>query len=71
MKKILVILIVTLLITTTFQTISSIGEVKDQYQEQSDECEYFENYAWQQFVPSLAELTRVEVFIAETGELLE
>lgn len=45
--------------------ISSTGEVKDQYQENCGECEFFENYAWQQFVPTISKLTRVEVCVAQ------
>ncbi len=74
-KEIIGILVMMLLIATalssvgtvTVRTTPSTGEVKDQYQDECDECEFFENYAWQQFVPTMEELTRVEVNIAETG----
>ena len=45
--------------------ISPLGEVKDQYQEDCYECRYFDNYAWQQFVPTKSKLLRVEVSIAQ------
>ena len=51
--------------SNTIFEISSLGEVKDQYQEDCYECWYFDNYAWQQFVPTKSKLLRVEVSIAQ------
>ena len=71
-KKIVGILVMTLLIATVFPAVGAMnsyniypmtGEVKDQYQEWSDECIYIDDYEWQEFVPTLAKHTRVEVKI--------
>jgi hypothetical protein len=51
--------------SNTHPEISPTGEVKDQYQENCGDCEYFDNYAWQQFVPTKSKLLRVEVCIAQ------
>jgi hypothetical protein len=45
--------------------ISIRGEVLDQYQENCGECEYFEVSVWQQFVPTISKLLRVEVCVAQ------
>jgi hypothetical protein len=44
--------------------ISSIGQVKDQFQETCYMCDFFPNYAWQQFVPTISKLLWVDVSIA-------
>ncbi|HEC81162.1 MAG TPA: hypothetical protein ENI42_01880 [Thermoplasmatales archaeon] len=44
---------------------SGLGEVKDQYQEWSDECIYISDYEWQEFVPTMDNLVRVEVKIVQ------
>jgi len=49
---------------TSFE-ISSMVEVMDQFQENCSDCEFFANYAWQQFVPTMVMLTRVEVSVAQ------
>jgi len=70
--KIVGILVMTLLIATTLPAVGTMdnnnvysrtGEVKDQYQEWSDECIYIDDYEWQEFVPTMAQHTRVEVKI--------
>jgi PKD repeat protein len=40
-------------------------EVLDQVQETCGSCDFFDNYAWQAFVPSMTNLVRVEVCIAQ------
>ena len=72
-KKIIGILIVTLLLSASALSIAgsekvikstSLGEVIDQHQDWDDDCLYFEQ-EWQEFVPTLGKLTRVGVKIAQ------
>jgi len=72
-NKIIGILIVTLLIATAVIPMSgenntyissTFGEVLDQHQDWSDDCVYFEQ-EWQEFVPTLDNLARVDVKIAQ------
>jgi hypothetical protein len=72
-KKIIGILVVTLLLSASALSIAgsekvikstSLGEVIDQHQDWSDDCVYFEQ-EWQEFVPTLDKLTRVGVKIAQ------
>lgn len=75
--KIIGILIVTLLIgtvitpsilSTDFKKSSSFGEILDQSQEFSDQCIYIDDYEWQEFVPTLDNLVRVELKIVQWYE---
>ena len=72
-KREICIFVCTLLITTIIlpatnadnQISSELGEIKDQYQEWSDECIYISDYEWQEFVPTRDNLVRVEVKIVQ------
>lgn len=71
MKKILGILIMMLLITTTIQVLASTEEtkintqMKDQYQEQWQGAEYIESGSgWQEFKPGMAKFAKLELKIA-------
>ena len=75
-KKIIVLVIMTLFITSvTFSAFgnetkkeeksSSFAEVLDQQQTWSDECKYVDGSEWQQFVPTLDNLNRVEVKVGQ------
>ena len=44
-----------------------LEEKIDQSQELCYECELFENYAWQEFVPTITDLIRVDVCVAQFG----
>ena len=44
---------------------SNLGEVKDQYSEWCDDCRYFSGDEWQEFIPTMVKLTRIEVKIAQ------
>jgi len=74
-KKCICIFILTLFVITGISTVKTIPvqpteqprDIIDQYMELCDECEFFENYAWQEFIPTMQKLTMVEVNIAETG----
>ena len=77
--KIVGILVMTLLIATALPAVGTIdinnvysrtGEIKDQYQEWSDECIYIDDYEWQEFVPTLAKHTRVEVKIVHSIKVI-
>jgi len=74
-KKIICIFLMMLLIAIAVPAVQTMNldkiyqpteiktEVKDQYQEICDECIYIEDYEWQEFVPTMAKHTRVEVRI--------
>jgi hypothetical protein len=71
-KKIVCIVFCTLLIigttiplTTAMSVNNHIKQVVDQSQETQDECAFFPNYAWQQFVPTGTKLIKVDVKIAQ------
>ena len=65
-----------LMITSTFPNAKEtsddktdiFGEILDQHQEYSDECYYIDDFEWQEFVPTLDNLVRVEVKIAQWNE---
>lgn len=73
-KRIVSILVMTLLIATTIlpaassfiaTKISNPGEVLDQHSDWSDDCRFFSGSEWQEFIPSMVTHTRVEVKIAQ------
>ena len=73
-KKILCIFLMMLLIGTIVFPIvnssnvgnnSNLGEVLDQHSEWSDECKYFSEDEWQEFIPTMVTLTRIEVKIVQ------
>jgi hypothetical protein len=75
MKKILGILIMTLLIATASHSVignftiknttSSFAEVLDQSQTWEDDCFYIYGNEWQQFIPTLGNLNRIELKVGQ------
>jgi hypothetical protein len=45
-----------------------LGEVLDQHQDYSDECSFIDGFEWQEFIPTMDNLVRVEVKVAQWKE---